>query len=258
MDYCIRTVNADDAAELSEIYAYYVTDTAVSFEYTPPTVEEFRERIVYAGERYPYLCIENEDGIMGFAFAHAFRERPAYDYAAEVTIYLRRDCRHGGLGRAIYTALEQELGRMGVRGVYACVALPDGDDDPYLSWDSPRFHEAMGYHRCGTFFNCGSKFGRWYTMVWYEKIIGGFEEKPAPLTKYPEVLRLTERAVPRPLSGVDGKYVRIVTAHGDVFFGECGYFHEEYGLHEFGVEEEGLQTANYLHFGSEIRSVEVL
>ena len=188
MNHRIRTVRPEDAAELLDVYRYYVENTAVTFEYEPPTEDEFRARIVSASARYPYLCIEDESGIRGFAFAHHFRERPAYDYGVEVTIYLRHDCRHKGLGRAIYTALEHELRRMGVRVLYACIAVPDGEDGK-LSMDSPRFHEALGYRVCGEFRNCGYKFGRWYTMVWMEKIIGDFPEKPAPLIPYPELLK---------------------------------------------------------------------
>ena len=144
--YIIREATEDDAPALREIYAYYVKNTAATFEYQPPSVEEFSARIENARKRYPYLLIEHDFEILGFAFAHAFRERPAYDYAAEVTIYLREDMRHRGLGRIIYTALEDELRRIGVLSLYACVALPSGDDE-HLTPDSPRFHEALGYRR---------------------------------------------------------------------------------------------------------------
>lgn len=180
----IREATAKDTAALREIYAYYVENTAATFEYQPPSIEEFTDRIKNAQKRYPYLLIEREKEVVGFAFAHAFRERPAYDYAAEVTIYLGRDQRHRGVGRILYSALEEELRRMGVLSLYACVALPSGEDE-HLSMDSPRFHETMGYHRCGEFRNCGYKFGKWYTMVWMEKIIGSFPERPEPLTAYP-------------------------------------------------------------------------
>lgn len=181
--YTIRSVTSDDAAELLNIYRWYVENTAVSFEHEPPTEEEFLARIRYYQRRYPYLCITQGDVIVGFAFAHAFRERAAYDYAAETTIYLRHDMRRRGAGRAIYTALEEELGKMGVTNLYACIAQPD-DDDPYLTNDSPLFHERLGFRKCGTFFNCGRKFGRWYTMIWMEKIIADFSDSPQPLIPY--------------------------------------------------------------------------
>ncbi len=185
-DYIIRTVTPDDAARLLEIYRWYVENTAVSFEHTPPTVEEFRARICYYRRKYPYLCIIQGDTIVGFAFAHAFRERAAYDYSAETTIYLRHDMRRKGAGRLLYTALENELKKMGVTNLYACIAVPDGED-PYLSPASPLFHEKLGFRTCGSFTNCGRKFGRWYTMIWMEKIVGEFREDPKPLIPYPEI-----------------------------------------------------------------------
>lgn len=253
--FIIREVTAEDVAALLKIYAYYVENTAATFEYQPPTLEDFTGRIIRARKRYPYLLIEHEDEIMGFAFAHAFRERPAYDYAAEVTIYLRHDCRHRGFGRILYTALEEELRRMGMLSLYACVALPSGKDE-HLSFDSPRFHEALGYHRCGEFRNCGYKFGKWYTMVWMEKTIGVYPEHPAPLTAYPDLLKSTDNIVPESLSKYDGSEVRLVTKYGEMFRGECDSFPAEYGMHELGREEEGVQIDCFVFYRSDIRSME--
>lgn len=182
-DYTIRTATADDAEALLSIYAYYVEHTAVTFEYEPPTVDEFRDRILSTLPKYPYLVIERGGEILGFSFAHAFRERTAYDYAVETTIYIRRDVRGAGCGRAIYTALEDELRRMGVTNLYACVGYAEQDDE-HLTDASPRFHERMGFKTCGMFRNCGYKFGRWYSMVWMEKIIGDYRSPMPPLVPY--------------------------------------------------------------------------
>lgn len=189
-DYTIRSAVPDDAQALLDIYRYYVENTAVSFEHQPPTVEEFRARICYYRRRYPYLLIQENGEIIGFAFAHAFRERAAYDYAAETTIYLDHGKRRLGAGSLIYTALEDELRKMGVTNIYACIAVPDGDD-PHLSNASPLFHEKLGFQTCGTFYNCGRKFGKWYTMIWMEKIIAEYQDDPAPLIPYPEIAGIT-------------------------------------------------------------------
>jgi len=202
-EYTIRIAEPGDAAELLGIYRYYVENTAVSFEHQPPTVEEFRARICYYRRKYPYLCILQGDVIVGFAFAHAFRERAAYDYAAETTIYLRHDMRRRGAGRLIYTALENELKRMGVTNLYACIAVPDGED-PHLSSASPLFHERLGFHTCGTFQNCGRKFGRWYTMIWMEKIVGEFDDNPSPLIPYPALIGLEIDDADNGQTGVQG------------------------------------------------------
>lgn len=184
-DYVIRTATADDAPALLDIYAYYVEHTAVTFEYEPPTLDEFRARILSVLPRYPYLVIERDGELLGFSFAHAFRERPAYDYAVETTIYIRRDARQSGCGRAIYTALEDALRRMGVTNLYACVGYAE-EEDEYLTNASPRFHERMGFRTCGMFRGCGYKFGRWYSMVWMEKIIGAYQTPMPPLKGYAE------------------------------------------------------------------------
>ena len=184
-DYSIRKATLNDAEKLLDIYSYYVNNTAVTFEYEPPTVEEFRGRISSALKKYPYLVIESGDDILGFAFAHAFRERPAYDYSVETTIYIRRDSRKSGLGRAVYTALEDELRKMGVTNMYACVGYAD-EEDGYLTNASPRFHERMGFKTIGKFTNCGYKFGKWYSMIWMEKIINDYLSPMPPLKPYNE------------------------------------------------------------------------
>ena len=184
-DCIIRTATADDAAALLAIYSYYVEHTAVTFEYEPPTLEEFRARILATLPKYPYLVIEQDGDILGFSFAHAFRERPAYDYSVETTIYIRHDVRRSGCGRAIYTALEDALRRMGVTNLYACVGYAE-TEDAYLTNASPRFHERMGYKTCGMFRNCGYKFGSWYSMIWMEKIIGDYTDAMPPLKPFTE------------------------------------------------------------------------
>lgn len=254
-DYVICEATPEDAGELLDIYSYYVENTAATFEVRPPTLTEFTGRIIGAQKKYPYLLITHDEEIMGFAFAHAFRERPAYDYAAEVTIYLRHDLRRRGYGKILYTALEEELKRMGVISLYACVALPSGEDE-HLSMDSPVFHEALGYRRCAEFRNCGYKFGTWYTMVWMEKILCDFPDRPAPLTSYPDLMNQTAKNVPENLSVYDEQQVRLVTEYGEMFRGEATSFCAEYGMHEFGVEEEGIQIDSCIFYRHDIRSVE--
>ena len=185
-DPIIRPVTVDDAPALREIYAYYVENTGVTFEYEPPNCEEFARRITATLPKYPYLCVERDGEILGFSFAHAFRDRPAYDYSVETTIYIRHDVRGEGFGRMIYSALEDILKAMGITNLYACVGYAETEDE-YLTNASPRFHERMGYRTVGKFFNCGHKFGRWYSMIWMEKIIGDFSLSPAPVIPFGEV-----------------------------------------------------------------------
>ena len=168
----IRDARLSDAEALSRIYAWYVRHTAVSFECEPPTPEAFRERMIQTTARYPWLVAEGEKGPLGYACAGALKGRAAYDWSCETTVYVAREARGRGLGRALYGALEAALQSMGVRNLYACIAYPDPEDE-YLTLDSPRFHARMGYVEAGRFRRCANKFGRWYDVIWMEKFIGG-------------------------------------------------------------------------------------
>ncbi len=182
----IRNARAEDAGAVREIYRHYVEHTAVTFDYETPSEEEFRRRIAQTQRFYPYLIAEDRGEILGYAYAGRFHPRPAYGWSAELSIYLRPDARRRGLGRRLYQPLEDDLSRMGVRNLYACIAAPvEGDE--YLTDDSERFHRHMGYVMIGRFHRCGFKFGRWYDMVWMEKLIGGHRGDPPPVRPFPSL-----------------------------------------------------------------------
>lgn len=180
----IRAATAEDAPRILAIYDGYVRRTAITFEYDTPTQEAFRGRICRTLTRYPYLVAQRGDEILGYAYAGAFYGRAAYDWCAEVTIYLAQGAQRQGLGRRLYAALEEALAGMGVLNLYACIAVPHGAEDEYLTRASERFHTQMGYALCGTFSRCGYKFGRWYDMIWMEKIIGEHGENQPPVRRW--------------------------------------------------------------------------
>ena len=167
----IRSATKEDAARLLEIYAYYVTDTAITFEYEVPSLSEFEERIENTLKKYPYLVIEDNGVIYGYAYAGVFKGRAAYDRSCEMTIYLDKDAKKKGYGKKLYTALEEELKKRGMLNLYACIGSPIVEDE-YLTRNSEEFHAHLGYTKVGTFHKCGYKFGRWYDMCWMEKLIG--------------------------------------------------------------------------------------
>ena len=167
----IRYAVPADAEALLEIYSYYVTDTAITFDYEPPTAEEFREKIRNTLKDYPYLVAEREGRITGYAYAGPFVGRAAYAWSSEVTIYLDREEKGRGTGRKLYESLERRLKEMGIRNLYACIGWAD-PPDRYLDGNSAGFHGHLGYTKVGHFTGCGYKFGRWYDMIWMEKIIG--------------------------------------------------------------------------------------
>ena len=181
----IRTARPEDAEALLQIYAPYVRETAITFEYEVPTEEEFRRRIETVLQSYPYLVAERDGAVLGYAYAHPFHERAAYYWTAEASIYLAKDARGQGLGRKLYETLETLLARMGVRNLYACVAYPEQADE-YLDGSSAAFHAAMGYRKAGHLQQCGYKFGRWYGMLYLEKFLGSHEGAAEPLQPFLE------------------------------------------------------------------------
>lgn len=167
----IRSVSPEDAEALLKIYAPYVTDTAVTFEYDVPSLAEFRSRIIGIMQKRPYIAAVRGGNIVGYAYAGEFHSRAAYSRSAELSVYVAMDERRSGIGRILYTQLEDELRRLRYLNLYACIAYTDTEDE-YLTQDSVRFHEHMGYNIVGHFHKCGCKFGRWYDMVYMEKLIG--------------------------------------------------------------------------------------
>ena len=167
----IRSATADDADRLLEIYSYYVEHTAVSFECSVPSLDEFRARIAKTLAKYPYLVLEEEGVVQGYAYAGPFKEREAYRFSCELSIYLDRAAQGRGYGRRLYEALEATLKDMGIQNLYAVIASPVTEDE-YLTRNSEQFHQHMGYRKVGEFHKCSNKFDRWYNMVCMEKIIG--------------------------------------------------------------------------------------
>ena len=181
----LRVARVSDAAALLAIYAPYVRDTAITFEYDVPDEREFAARIRHVQEKFPYLVAEAGGEIVGYAYAGAFHPRAAYQWCAEMSVYVKRDARRMGIGKLLYAAMEEILRMQRLTNAEACIAMPN-EPDEHLTLDSVRFHERMGYRTVGEFRQCGYKFGRWYNMVWMEKFIGDH------CVPQPSVLRFDE------------------------------------------------------------------
>ena len=177
----VRSATLGDAERILEIYDYYVKNTAITFEYTTPTLEEFRGRMEKIMQKYPYLVAVKDGVIAGYAYAGAFVGRAAYDWSCETSIYLDKNARKCGIGKTLYAALEKELKEMGIPNMYACIGYP-AEEDEYLTKNSADFHSHIGFTQVGEFHKCGYKFGHWYNMIWMEKVIGEHKEKQAPVT----------------------------------------------------------------------------
>lgn len=175
-----------DAPALREIYLPYVRTTAVTFELTDPSLEEFSERVRTTFERYPYIVAVDEGEIVGFAYAKAFRPRAAYLHSIETSIYMRMDYRGKGVGRRLYETLAKLLMLQNVYNMEACIAHCEPADE-YVPATSRLFHERLGFRLVGKFTKCAHKFGRWYDMIWMEKILGDHIANPDPFMPLPQV-----------------------------------------------------------------------
>ena len=185
MEMKIRAALPEDAEELLEIYRPYVENTAITFEYEVPTVEEFRGRIENTLRKYPYLVAQEHGVILGYAYASPFKERAAYDWSVEISIYVQQDARRKGIGKKLYLALENCLKEQHILNANACIAYLE-QGDAYLTTDSVRFHTSMGFQLVGEFHQCGYKFHRWYNMVWMEKMIGKHTTFPEDVKRFQE------------------------------------------------------------------------
>ena len=175
----LRMATEQDAPALLAIYRPYIENTAITFEYDVPSVEAFSARITHTLKKYPYIVAETSAGILGYAYVSAFKERAAYDWAVETSIYVKMGLSGQGYGSLLYHALERILIQQNVLNLNACIAYAQKEDQ-HLTNSSMYFHEHLGYRLVGTFHQCGYKFGQWYDMIWMEKMIGEHTNSPKP------------------------------------------------------------------------------
>ncbi len=179
----LRPATEGDTEALLEIYSPYVKDTAITFEYTVPSPDEFRNRISNTLKTYPYLVAEQDQEILGYAYTGPFKSRAAYDWSVETSIYLKMGRRKQGIGKRLYQALENVSKAQHILNMNACIAYPETEDE-YLTKNSVDFHTHLGYQMVGKFHFCGCKFGRWYHMVWMEKMLGEHPADPKPIIPF--------------------------------------------------------------------------
>jgi L-amino acid N-acyltransferase YncA len=158
-DIHIRPGREADAAALLSIYQPYVTNTAVSFEEAVPTQAEFAARIRKALDRYAFLVATHGDELLGYAYGTQLRERAAYRWCVETSVYLAPQAQGRGLGKRLYNSLFDELIERGFCNAYAAIALPNDA--------SVKLHEAVGFTACGVFPRAGRKFYQWHDIGWW-------------------------------------------------------------------------------------------
>lgn len=215
----LRLARREDAVQIARFYAPYALETAVNFEYEAPDAEEFARRIDRVQQRFPFIVAElvhadadDDDAdahrVVGYAFAVAMGDRPAWDWAIDTSIYLDREVRGHHIGSTLYRALEEILVRQNVVESLSCITVSEQDDlrdlndlndqalrertwskvqDPHLPMTSPRFHAANGYTVVGREPGVGFKFNTWYDKLWMQKRLQPRPARPLPVVPLPQL-----------------------------------------------------------------------
>jgi L-amino acid N-acyltransferase YncA len=178
----IRLATLDDAPQVLAIYGPY-TATPISFELAPPSIEDMRGRVAKVIPRYPWLVYVDGGEVLGYAYASQHRERPAYQWSVDTSVYISQNAHRRGIGRALYTSLLAMLPLQGYVNAYAGVTLPNPG--------SVGLHEAMGFQPVGVYRQVGFKCGAWHDVGWYQRPLQQVASAPGPLRAI-ENIRWTE------------------------------------------------------------------
>ena len=178
MSYTIRPASAADAAACAAIYAPYI-ETAVTFESPAPDAAELARRIEDTMRVYPWLVCERSGHVIGYAYAHRYRPRAAFDWTAEFSIYMDGGERGHGAGAALYNAVAELVAAQGCIVAYGLVSTPNAP--------SERLHEKCGFVRRHTLENCGWKLGEWRNLTYFERRLAPMPERPAPIRRFGEL-----------------------------------------------------------------------
>jgi phosphinothricin acetyltransferase len=157
----IRDAVCADAKAILDIYTPYITGTCITFETEVPALDEFTLRIENIINNYPYLVCEADGIITGYAYASKHRERAAYQYSADVSIYVRPEYQGKGIGKALYANLFESLKKYKIYTVYAGITLPNDK--------SVNLHKTFGFKEVGIYKNVGYKLNKWLDVIWLEK-----------------------------------------------------------------------------------------
>jgi len=183
----IRQAKPDDAKYILSIYAPYIEKTSITFETEVPSTELFAERIDAYLVNWPWLVFEIDNVIAGYAYASRYRERTAYQWSVECSVYVHDDYQRKGVARALYHTLFEILKLQGFRNVYAVINLPNEK--------SVAFHESCGFKYFATYEKVGYKSGNWKNVGWWRLILNEFEDEPAA----PILFKYIDKSVLKPI-----------------------------------------------------------
>jgi len=175
----IRLAQPSDAAAILDIYAPYIRDTSITFETEVPSITEFGNRIKYYLEAWPWLVYEENGVIGGYAYASRYRERLAYQWGVECSVYIHDDFQRKGIASALYKKLFTILKAQGFTTAYAVINLPN---DPSVA-----LHESMGFRYFATYEKVGYKMGKWKNVGWWQLQLNEYKNEPEPPVKFSEL-----------------------------------------------------------------------
>lgn len=166
----IRFADENDTEDLLDIYRPYIIQTAITFEYEIPDTSSFKKRLEAIHRQFPWLVLEIDKKLAGYAYASPHHERAAYQWGADMSIYLAEGYQGMGIGKALYFALIELLRKQGYYNLYALLVSPNEK--------SERLHTYFGFETIGMYKNTGNKFGKWYDVRCMEKVIKKHDENP--------------------------------------------------------------------------------
>jgi phosphinothricin acetyltransferase len=177
----VRVAGTGDAAAVLEIYTPYILHTAFTFETAVPSPAEFRMRMEKYLQKYPWLIAEDEGRIAGYVYGSVHREREAYQWTCECSVYIADEFKGKGLGKHLYEALFDILKLQGLRNVYAGITIPNEA--------SERLHRKLGFEKFAEYKNIGCKFGAWHSVGWWRLQLNDYDKAPGPPVPFNKMSR---------------------------------------------------------------------
>ena len=175
----IRLAQTSDAAAILKIYEPFITDSAITFETEIPSLSSFAQRIQTYLETWPWLVYEVDGMVAGYVYAARHRERAAYQWCVESSVYVHHDFQKRGIAKTLYDVLFKILKHQGFINVYAGITWPNEK--------SVAFHESYGFQKLGEYKNIGYKLGKWHTVGWWELQLNDYTNNPSEPIKFPSI-----------------------------------------------------------------------
>lgn len=175
----IRFVKDEDILSIVNIYTPYVINTTITFECSPPSLADFKHKVSNITSFYPFLVCEIDNSVVGYAYANRIREREAYDWDVELSIYLNPKFVKLGIGKLLYEALIDILKLQNIYNAYGVITLPNEA--------SIKLHKKLGFKEIGIFHNTGFKFNKWWDVVWVEKTIQELQTPPSKIKPFSSI-----------------------------------------------------------------------